>query len=157
MIISKRGLIDPISLAIAAGIIMLAFIFIVIMPIVFLKIHLTQIVNFEYDYNNAQLALNTILSLTKRDTIDGKIKPVSKIIAEYITMENKPNIEFVKAELDKMVEEGIFKCYILTSESGEELARKDCQRMGMKKASKYTVFSFISTPESVQKLKLVIE
>jgi len=151
--IGRKGF-EPISLAIAAAIIMLASFLIVIMPILFLKVHLVQTVEFEYNYNNAQAALNTLLALTETDTVDGQVKPASRIIAEYVTIQDasagSPDIGFLQTELDRMVDGRIFQCYKLTSKSGFTLAESSCT------AGKYRAYISISTPESKDTLELMI-
>lgn len=137
------------------GIFIFAIVLSAIIPFLFLRIHFVETIVFKYNYDNAQQALLTLVSLTKTDTIDNKIKPASKIVAEYLTMEaeaDRPDINFLKEELDKMIEYEIFNCYELSSDI-ETLAvnKSKCD------VSNYSATMMIATPEIKNSLKLVIE
>jgi hypothetical protein len=98
----------------------------VLIPLIFTKIHLVEIVELRYKYDNAQLALLSAMSITSQDSLDGKIKPASEIVAEYIAMpSSRSNIDisFIKDALDKMVAFNIMQCYKLSSASAGELAK----------------------------------
>lgn len=150
----RSGIIPVVSVIVMFGIATFAIAFGGLMIPFFLKIHLVQTIVFEYTYGNAQQALMTLMSLTKIDSIDGKIKPASKIVGEYLVMNVKPDISFLKNELDNMVANDIFKCYKLYSGS-QILAETKCES-GLS-ASKYTSTLFITTPDGIAELNLAVE
>lgn len=148
--------ITGIELALVGIIFTIGAVFFIIIPVIALKIHIIQVIELQYKYNNAQLTLLTLLSLTETDSIDGKTKPISQIIAEYVAVSPKPDKSFIKTKLDKMVESKIMECYILTSEKAGELANNtdNCN------PSKYNGNAVISLPYDSQltdKLTLVMD
>jgi hypothetical protein len=154
--IMRKGAASIIALVIAASILILALYVVSVLPKVLTRRHLIQTFAFEYNYNNAQLALNTLLSLTAVDTIDSQEKPASQIIAEYVTFTgSKPSKIFLDTELNRMVEEKIFECYILTSDR-VGLLSKNTQKCQVDEGGEYKAYATISTPDGTDRLKLVI-
>jgi hypothetical protein len=150
----RKGIASIIALALAGGILILSLGVVSFLPQVLTRRHLIQTISFEYNYNNAQLALNTLLSLTAIDTTDNQEKPVSQIIAEYVTFtDRKPSKAFLDGELDRMMEEKIFECYMLTSDRAGLLS-KDTQKCQVNE--EYKAYATISTPDGLDQLKLVI-
>jgi hypothetical protein len=150
----RRGLASIIALALAGGILILSLSGISFLPKILTRRHLIQTIAFEYNYNNAQLALNTLLSLTSVDSTDNQEKQVSQIIAEYVTFtDSKPSKKFLDTELNRMVDEKIFECYMLTSERVGLLSENThkCQVN-----EEYKAYATISTPDGTDQLKLVI-
>ena len=86
-----KGVIGILGLVIA----MMGLIIIVLFPSVSFQISATGITEFEYKNNNAQLTLLSSLYSTHVDE-DGKLKSVSEIIAEFITLSQKPDLGFLK-------------------------------------------------------------
>lgn len=139
--------------AIEIGLIGLIFtvgsILFVIVPLLFTKIHVIEVVEFRYKYDNAQLALLSTLSITSKDTLDNKVKPASEIIAEYVALPSSRgsiDINFLKAALDKMVDSKVMECYKLSSASMGDLVKNiaNCE------PTKYTAKTKIAIPFSVQ-------
>lgn len=151
----RKGIAPIIIIPILLALITFSAVIIAVMPIIFLKVNLVQMITFEYNYNNAQLALNTLLSLTKTDTTDGQVKPVYKIISEYVSLPQKPNILFLRVELNRMVNNGIFKCYKLTSQTAGELARGSCDPTS--DGEYYKAVSPVLTPTFVDRLELMVD
>ncbi len=93
-----------------------------ILPIFTLRVHFIETVNYESGYNNAQLALTTLLVST-----DESGKPVREIFADYIerkigtttavttNIAGSQNIAgtVAKDKLDKLKQNGILNCYEL--------------------------------------------
>lgn len=154
---SGKGIVTAVlSGVIVIGIFVFGIILSSILPFLFLRVHFVETIVFKYNYDNAQQTLLTLMSLTKTDTIDGEVKPASKIVAEYLTMSsNKPDISFLGAELNKMVEHEIFNCYKLSAD-GNILAKLDCTKPN-REASEYVASTIIATPETKSKLTLAIE
>jgi len=123
----------------------------IIVPLVFTKIHIIEVVVFEYKYDNAQLALLSLLSITSKDAIDNKVKPASEIIAEYVAIPSSRGsigIGFLKASLDKMIDNKIMECYKLSSASAGDLAKNtaNCE------PTKYKAKARIAIPYNAQSL-----
>lgn len=122
----------------------------IIIPLVFTKIHVIEMVVFKYKYDNAQLALLSLLSITSKDTVDNKVKPASEIVAEYVALPSSRgsiNIGFLKTALDKMVDNKIMECYKLSSASAGDLAKKaNCE------PTKYKAKARIAIPYNAQSL-----
>jgi len=109
----------PLDLLIAVVMFTLTVINLILIP-TSLRRGIVRVVEYEYNYNNAQLALLTLLSTTQ----DGE--PLSKFIAEHIVLNEPDNIEdILKEKLDKIVES---KCYELSipSESLIKSSEPDC-------------------------------
>jgi hypothetical protein len=142
-----------VAFPIIGGMVVLASVLITIMPFFFLRIHLIQAVIFQYNSNNAQQALNTLLYLTKVDTTDGQVKQVSKIIGRYVSVQSpRPDISFLKTELDGMVTNGIFKCYTLRSVTVGVLAQGSCTPSG-----NYKSFVTVATSGTPDQVVLIVE
>lgn len=149
-----KGLAALLAFPMIGGLILIGILLLTVIPLFFLKIHLVQVVNLQYNYNNAQQALNTILYLTEVDSTDGQTKQASKIIGEYVALQNsKPDISFLKTELDRMVANGIFNCYSMKSVHAGILATNQASC----KPSKYTNFVVIATPGAPDQLVLTID
>jgi hypothetical protein len=152
--IMRKGISQIIALVLAGSILVLSLGPIFLLPKLLTRRHLVQIVTFEYNYNNAQLALNTLLSLTTIDTTDNQEKPASQIIAEYVAFtDKKPSKVFLDTELNRMVKEKIFECYVLTSDKAGLLS-KNTQKCQVDE--EYKAYAIISTPSGTDRLKLVI-
>ncbi len=83
----------------------------ILMPIIALHVHLVTTVEYENNYNNAQLGLLVLLSSTEK--VGNKDVPISEKIAENI---DKPqNLVSLKPKLEKL-----FGCYKLKTETCDE-------------------------------------
>ncbi|MFQ6055347.1 MAG: hypothetical protein ACE5J3_05120 [Methanosarcinales archaeon] len=138
-----KGIAPVIAIAIIGGI-AIGTIVTLILSVVFLRIHLIEVVDYRYEYDNSQLYLLTLLS----KTYDGK--PIYTQIADHLQT-GEPDISFVKSELKRIVGD---KCYKLFTPT-EIIAQSDCT------PSKYTVQTKIVLPYNpnrlVETLTLVVD
>lgn len=104
-----------INLAIIGLIVIVGIILMIILPAMFLRLHLIQTVNYVYEYDNSQLYLLTLLTIT----YDGN--SVYTQIANNLQV-GKPDVSFVKDELDKITDN---RCYDLSS-STKVIAKSEC-------------------------------
>lgn len=136
--------IAPIAIALIGVIVIVGTVFMLILPAFMLRMHLVQIVNYRYEYDNSQLYLLVLLSKTYND------KPIYTQIAENLQT-GEPNIGFVKSELERIVGDRCFKL----SSSTKTIAQSDCV------PSKYTVQTKIVLPYDpnhlVDTLTLVVD
>jgi hypothetical protein len=122
--------------AIVGTMISFSMILVVIIPLIVLKIHLVEEVSYEFKYDNAQLALLTLLSSTYNN------KPISDIIAENLTLGNYPNIEkILSSKLNR-----ISSCYKLSTETIDIIKSANCE------ASKFRAEANVALPYSKEKL-----
>lgn len=123
-----------------------------VIPALFLKIHLVEVVHYEYNYNRVQLMMLALLSTTH----DGQ--PLQKIIGEHIVLNNHPDIAaIISSKMDKLA-----NCYKVYYELGEGSdatekilsATKDCE------AKEYAASAQLTLPYNsnnlAAKLMLVI-
>jgi hypothetical protein len=132
--------------ALIGPIVTVGMVMVIIIPIIFLRVHLMEWVKYEFNYNNAQLTLLTLVSSTYEKRI------VSEIISEHLVLKNNPDIgKILSSKLDKIVPS---KCYKLTA-SDITLVESSC------KASKYFASTKIVFPfngkEVGTDLELVID
>jgi len=153
---TKKGVVDVITIVVVSAVVFLASLASIAIPLFVLRVHFVETIIFEYRYDSAQQALLMLMSLTEKDSVDDKLEPVSQIVGKNLALsENKPDLSFLKEELDKMVDHGIFNCYKLSAEM-EVLAKLDCTNPNHE-ASKYTATMKIATPGMGKKLTLAIE
>lgn len=130
--------------AVIGAMISIGMILVVLIPLVFLKVHLVEEVNYEFKYDNAQLALLTLLSSTHDN------EPVSEIIGEHLTLGSYSDIDQILSnKLNK-----ISDCYKLSTETIELAKSAKCE------ASKFKAEADIALPYNetvVKKLILVID
>ncbi len=108
------------------GIIVTFFVIIAaLMPFLVTKVHIDRLILFEVRSTNANLVLISLLSSTHTDTLDNQPKKVSEIIAEYIALNDKPDISFLDSMLDNLVKSKSYKLFyeesgnvIVLSQSG---------------------------------------
>ncbi len=91
----------------------------ILIPVVALKVNLVTTVEFENEYNNAQLGLLVFMSST--ETVNGKEQTVSETIANHIALNDPSDISFLNSKLSKM-----FTCYKLSDEK-ETLLQSSCE------------------------------
>jgi hypothetical protein len=148
-----------IEIALIGMIFTVGTIMLILMPLMFTKIHLVGVVEYTYNYNNAHLALLSVLSVTSADTLDRKIKPAYEIIGEYVSLPSgaRPDLGFVKDALDKMASNGVMKCYTLSSPSVDVIATdadSSCTPSDKTATAKIPIISNGQT--STEELRLVI-
>lgn len=128
-----------IGVVVTVGIILM-----LILPALFLRLHLIQVVAYIYEYDNSQLYLLVLLSKTHNG------KPIYIQIADNLQT-GSPDISFVKSELERIVGDRCFKLSTPT----KIIAQSDCA------PSKYTVKTEIVLPYKpnslVETLTLVID
>jgi len=109
------------GIAFAFGLVLIQFLIIiaVIMPAFFLVVHIDRNIVYETRYTNAQLVLLSLLTSTQKDSLDGSSKQVYEILVEYIVLDNKPRINFIKPLLDMLIESKSYKLYYI--ENGQEI------------------------------------
>lgn len=130
------------------GLIFLATVTVMILiPVFFLKINIIKQVDIEYKYNNAQLTMLTLLSSTNNK------KMISKTIAEYIQLQDKPKIDFLKDILDKQIES---KCYVIYSIDTQKNIIKTCDNPAKYKADNIKIPLPYNPQKLVGKLRLVM-
>ncbi len=95
----------------------------ILLPVFALKIHIIKQVDIQYKYNNAQLTMLTLLSSTNDK------KEISQTIGEYIKLQSKPKIDFLKNILDQQIES---KCYVLYSIDTQENIVQSCDNSAKK-------------------------
>ncbi len=115
--------------------------------VLFLKVHIYNIAQYEYSYNNAQLALMALLS----STYDGE--RVSNLIGECYAAGDCSDIKQVlEQKLEALVES---KCYKL-SISSTVLASADCEPTQYVSTARIALpYKSGSSSSSVEVLKLV--
>ena len=135
----------PLDMLIAVVMFTLTVVNLVMIPTT-LRRGIVRTVEFEYKYNNAQLALLTLLSTTH----DGKT--VSEIIGEHIVLNQPDNLDLIlKEKLDKIVES---KCYELSIPSKSLVKSPRCE------PEEYTAKTRIALPygsKLTEELTLVID
>lgn len=90
---NNKGLVG-ISIAIIGAIVMVAVIMTVLIPILFLKINVSRTVEIEYDYDNAGLAMLTLLS------DEGMYRNLSMYVAG---LPDNPGIGFFRHQVEESV------------------------------------------------------
>jgi len=152
----KRGIFPIASLAVVLGIFSTMFVM-SIMPFFLLRIHLVQVIDIEYNYDNSQQALQALMSLTRMSTdIYGntEYKTASRIVGDY-SSDSSIDISFLGEELKKITANDIFECYRLTMD-GEILAQ-GCGSGDDPPSDtdiQYEGTSLIATPSGIKILKL---
>jgi hypothetical protein len=108
------------GIAFAMGAIIVSFLIMlaILMPFFVLRVHIERNVILETKYNNAQLALLSLLSSTHTDSLDGNTKTVYEIIPESMSQKNKPDLSFLKSLLNEFVDTNIYKLYYI--DNGQE-------------------------------------
>ena len=118
--IGRKG-VTGIEVAIIGAIALFTIVLTVIIPIVFLKMHLVRVVEIQYGYNNAGLALLTLLSDKEiYETLSLNISGVETNIDSWLDSTLKPR-------LDKLVPSGAgTRCYELSYAGGTIIPSEDC-------------------------------
>ena len=144
-----KGILTAMTAALVGAVVIIGTVIIMLLPLLFLKMHVIGIVHRVYEYDNTQSYLLTLLSKTHGD------KTVYSQIAENLQT-GSPSTDFVKDELDTLIGD---RCYRLSysSEDGYEtiVEKGDCVPI------KYSFETKIALPYSPGKLtktlKLVID
>jgi len=139
-----KGVAPLIGIPLVGVIVLVGTVLMLILPAIFLRMHLIQVVGYVYEYDNSQLYLLVLLSKTYND------KPIYTQIADNLQTGN-PDITFVRGELERIVGD---RCFNLTT-STRIIAQSDCT------PSKYTVNAEIVLPYKpdslVETLTLVVD
>ena len=158
-----KGQEEILGIAVAVGILIFAFVASMLATVVFLRIHLVEIIVFKYKYDNTKQALQTLMSLTREapNAHGGyEYKRASKIVGEYLTVGGSDSdVEFLDVELGKMVNGGIFSCYKLTAKpagGAKTLAELKCGT-DKHEASKYKGAIPIATSDGVIAITLSVD
>lgn len=95
-----------------ASILVTIFILIMIFaPIFVTRIHIERIIRQDLSFNRARNTLLTLLLLTHIDSLDSRLKPISEIIAENITLTPGPDLEFLRSILDFYIPSKCFRLF----------------------------------------------
>lgn len=142
-----------------------SIVFAALLPEIVLTRYYTETISFELHYNAAQRALQTMSSMTQESSGiygDGGEKRGSKIIGEYLKSRSDADaIEFMKDELDRMVDWKIFNCYKLTDQNGRTIVERECKEGlfggNRHEAEKFRTTMPITTPSGVEMVTLVVQ
>lgn len=145
----KKG-IAGLAIAVIGAIVIVGIIASIVIPIVFLKIHLAKIVEIEYNYNNAGL---TMLALLADDDI---YRDLSLYVAGY---PDKTSESFSRSGVESAVTERLYElvpsnCFKLSYEGGTvvDMSEVDSACNSMY----YTAEAYISSPIDSMKQKITL-
>lgn len=122
-------------------------------PPILYKTSATINMQYEYNYDNSQLLMTSLLSTTVTDSIDNIAKPSMEVLGEYLQMENKPDMSGVGNKLKLLTGASNLECYKLSTQSGD-IVKSSCD------PSKYKVSATIPLPYKpdnfVKEINLVV-
>jgi hypothetical protein len=102
------------------------------MPSITFKASSSINIQYEYNYDNSQLLMMSLLSTTVQD------KPSMEILGEYMQLESKPDTGILNERLEAMAKAVKLDCYRLSGD--EDIAKSSCD------PSKYKVSANIPLP-----------
>lgn len=136
-----------IELAILAIMGLVGVIAIYIPPIIY-KTSATINLQYEYNYDNSQLLMTSLMATTVQDSMSGIVKTSMEVLGEYIQFQDEkdkltpPDISAVKPIGDKiqfLTDNSGLECYKLSASSGD-IVKSSCD------ASKYKISTLIPLP-----------
>ena len=86
-------------------------------------------IRYEYDYDNSQLLILSLLSTTVPDNLVNIIKPTIEIIGEYLQLQPQPDNSFitpVSKKLDLLMKAANLECYKLSAPD-KDIVKTDCE------------------------------
>lgn len=147
--VGKKGLFG-ISIAIIGAIALIVIVLTMIIPIIFMKIHIVRIVEIQYGYSNADLTLLALLS--DRDIYEKLSLYVADVGDDALEGFNRNSVKSeVISVLDKLVPSRAgTRCYRLYYDGGVIIAPENC-------ATEFSATADIALPDGKNKEKITLE
>lgn len=134
----NKGFAGLVVMVIAGAVLSVLAIMIMILPVLTLRVHFIETVNFENNYNNAQLGLTALLATT-----DKSGNSVRDLVTNYVVEKDSASLDAVKSvakdKLDKLKQSGTINCYELKIGEDIIVSKQNCE-------TKYSARTLVAAP-----------